>query len=151
MRRTSRTSARERWLITLLALAALAPAGCSEGAGGGASGGDAAATIQEVDGTDLVRVTLAPGAAERLGLEMGVVRQVPDGGTAVPYAAVVYDPDGDTWVYTSPKDRTFVREPITVTSISGEEAFLSSGPEIGTEVVTVGTAELYGAEQEIGA
>lgn len=151
MRRTSRTSARERWLITLLALAALALAGCSESAGGGASGGDAAATIQEVDGTDLVRVTLAPGAAERLGLEMGVVRQVPDGGTAVPYAAVVYDPDGDTWVYTSPKDRTFVREPITVTSISGEEAFLSSGPEIGTEVVTVGTAELYGAEQEIGA
>jgi ABC-type oligopeptide transport system substrate-binding subunit len=138
-------------LITLLALAALALAGCSESAGGGASGGDAAATIQEVDGTDLVRVTLAPGAAERLGLEMGVVRQVPDGGTAVPYAAVVYDPDGDTWVYTSPKDRTFVREPITVTSISGEEAFLSSGPEIGTEVVTVGTAELYGAEQEIGA
>ncbi|HZA86365.1 MAG TPA: hypothetical protein VE466_05760 [Acidimicrobiales bacterium] len=151
MRRTSRTSARERWLITLLALAALAPAACSESAGGGASGGDAAATIQEVDGTDLVRVTLAPGAAERLGLEMGVVRQVPDGGTAVPYAAVVYDPNGDTWVYTSPKDRTFVREPITVTSISGEEAFLSSGPEIGTEVVTVGTAELYGAEQEIGA
>lgn len=151
MRRTSRTSARERWLITLLALAALALAGCSESAGGGASGGDAAATIQEVDGTDLVRVTLAPGAAERLGLEMGVVRQVPDGGTAVPYAAVVYDPNGDTWVYTSPKDRTFVREPITVTSISGEEAFLSSGPEIGTEVVTVGTAELYGAEQEIGA
>ena len=151
MRRTSRTSARERWLITLLALAALASAGCSESAGGGASGGDAAATIQEVDGTDLVRVTLAPGAAERLGLEMGVVRQVPDGGTAVPYAAVVYDPNGDTWVYTSPKDRTFVREPITVTSISGEEAFLSSGPEIGTEVVTVGTAELYGAEQEIGA
>lgn len=151
MRRRGRTSARERWLITLLALAALALAGCSESASGGESGGDAAATIQQVEGSDLVRVTLAPGAAERLGLEMGVVRQVPGGGTAVPYAAVVYDPDGDTWVYTSPKDRTFVREPIIVTSVTGEEAFLSSGPEVGTEVVTVGTAELYGAEQEIGA
>jgi hypothetical protein len=151
MRRRGRTSARERWLITLLVLAALALAGCSESAIGGESGGDAAATIQQVEGSDLMRVTLAPGAAERLGLEMGVVRQVPGGGTAVPYAAVIYDPDGDTWVYTSPKDRTFVREPIIVTSITGEEAFLSSGPEVGTEVVTVGTAELYGTEQEIGA
>jgi hypothetical protein len=144
-------SACERWLITLVVLAALAPAGCSESASGGEGEGDAAATIEQVDGTDLVRVTLALGAAERLGLEMGVVRQVSGGGTVVPYAAVVYDPNGDTWVYTSPKDRTFVREPITVTNITGEEAFLSSGPEVGTEVVTVGTAELYGAEQEIGA
>jgi hypothetical protein len=151
MRRRGRTSARQRWLITLLALAALAPAGCSESARGGESEGDAAATVQQVDGTDLVRVTLAPGAAERLGLEMGVVGQVPGGGTVVPYAAVVYDPNGGTWVYTSPKDRTFVREPITVTNITGEEAFLSSGPAVGTQVVTVGTAELYGAEQEIGA
>jgi hypothetical protein len=151
MRRRGRTSVRERWLITLLTLAALALAGCSESASGGESGGDASATIQQVEGSDLMRVTLAPGAAERLGLEMGVVRQVPGGGTAVPYAAVIYDPDGDTWVYTSPKDRTFVREPIIVTSIIGEEAFLSSGPEVGTEVVTVGTAELYGTEQEIGA
>jgi ABC-type oligopeptide transport system substrate-binding subunit len=151
MRRRGRTLARERWLTTLLALAVLALVGCSESASGDASAGDAAATIQQVDGTDLVRVTLAPGAAERLGLEMGVVRAVPGGGTAVPYAAVVYDPNGKTWVYTSPKDRTFVREPITVTTISGDKALLSSGPEVGTEVVTVGTAELYGAEQEIGA
>jgi ABC-type oligopeptide transport system substrate-binding subunit len=151
MRRRGRTLARERWLTALLALAVLALVGCSESASGDASAGDAAATIQQVDGTDLVRVTLAPGAAERLGLEMGVVRAVPGGGTAVPYAAVVYDPNGKTWVYTSPKDRTFVREPITVTTISGDEALLSSGPEVGTEVVTVGTAELYGAEQEIGA
>src|SRR5829696_5164476 len=124
MHRRGPTSSRRRWLFALLALAALALTGCSESAIGGEGEGDAAATIEEVEGRDLVRVTLAPGAAERLGVEMGVVRQVPDGGTAVPYAAVVYDPDGDTWVYTSPKDRTFVREPITVTSISGEEAFL---------------------------
>jgi ABC-type oligopeptide transport system substrate-binding subunit len=151
MPRRAPTSARRRWLFAPLALAALALAGCSESASGDEVEGDAAATIEQVNGTDLVRVTLAPDATERLGLEMGVVRQVPAGGTAVPYAAVVYDPNGDTWVYTSPKDRTFVREPITVTNISAEEAFLSSGPEVGTEVVTVGTAELYGAEQGIGA
>jgi hypothetical protein len=151
MCRRGRTSAPARWLIMLLALTSLAPVGCAESASGDEDGADAAATIQQVDGTDLVRVTLAPGAAERLGLEMGVVRAVPGGGKAVPYAAVVYDPIGKTWVYTSPKDRTFVREPITVTNISGEEALVSSGPEVGTEVVTVGTAELYGAEQEIGA
>ena len=69
----------------------------------------------------------------------------------MPYAAVVYDPDGSTWVYTNPEGRTFVREPIVVTRIADDTAFLSDGPDVGTEVVTIGTAELYGVEQEIGA
>ena len=46
----------------------------------------------------------------------------------IPYAAVVYDADGKTWVYTSPKPLTFVRSPITVARIAGDKAFLSAGP-----------------------
>jgi hypothetical protein len=66
----------------------------------------------------------------------------------VPYAAVLYDAHGDAWTYTSPEPLTFVRHRITVDNIQGDLAFLSSGPPVGTLVVTVGAAELYGAEFE---
>ncbi len=64
----------------------------------------------------------------------------------IPYAAVLYDPQGKTWTYTNPGPLTFVREPITVDRIEGDKAFLSDGPAPGTLVVTVGAAELFGAE-----
>jgi hypothetical protein len=43
---------------------------------------------------------------------------------------------------------TFVRHALEVEAIEGNEAILSEGPPAGTLVVTVGTAELYGAEFE---
>lgn len=68
----------------------------------------------------------------------------------IPYAAVIYDLNGNTWTYTNPQPLTFVREPITVDYIEGELAVLSAGPPIGTTVVTVGVAELYGTETGVG-
>jgi len=44
-----------------------------------------------------------------------------------------------------------VREPIEITRISGDDVVLSSGPVVGTAVVTVGAAELVGAEAGLGA
>jgi hypothetical protein len=143
-------SSQNRWLAAGLAVCALALAACSEGAASGDSSGDAAATLEQIGDSERVRVRLKPGAEERLGIELAEVREVPGRGKAVPYAAVVYDASGDTWVYTQPTPRTYVRVPITIASIAGEDAFVSDGPEVGTEVVTVGTAELYGVEQEIG-
>ena len=64
----------------------------------------------------------------------------------VPYAAVIYDAKGATWVYTNPEPLAFVRESISVDYIKGDLAFLTEGPSSGTNVVTVGGAELYGAE-----
>ena len=64
----------------------------------------------------------------------------------IPYAAVLYDADGKTWVYANPGPRTFLRAPITVDRIDGDDAFLSDGPPSGTAVVTVGAEELYGTE-----
>ena len=64
----------------------------------------------------------------------------------VPYAAVIYDVKGATWVYTNPEPLAFVRQSISVDYIKGDLAFLTEGPPAGTEVVTVGGAELYGAE-----
>jgi len=64
----------------------------------------------------------------------------------VPYAAVIYDVKGATWVYTNPEPLAFVRQSISVDYIKGDLAFLTEGPSAGTNVVTVGGAELYGAE-----
>jgi hypothetical protein len=64
----------------------------------------------------------------------------------VPYAAVLYGVHGETWVYTNPEPLAFVRQPIVIDYVKGDLAILSEGPEAGTEVVTVGAAELFGAE-----
>jgi hypothetical protein len=67
----------------------------------------------------------------------------------MPYAAVLYDKQGKTFTYTSPKPLVFVRHSITVDHIKGNDAFLSNGPPPGTAVVTVGSQELFGVEYEV--
>ena len=95
------------------------------------------------------RVTLSSDAIERLGIEMVAV-QAAGQGLSIPYSAIIYDPDGNTWTFTNPEDRVFVRAPITVDKIQGDVATLSSGPPAGTLVVTVGAAELWGTELGVG-
>jgi hypothetical protein len=68
----------------------------------------------------------------------------------VPYASVIYDLNGDTWVYTSPESLAFVRNTVKVDYIDGDQVILTEGPAKGTKVVTVGVAELYGIEFGIG-
>lgn len=70
--------------------------------------------------------------------------------SAVPYAAVLYDAKGNTWVYTTPSPLVFVRHSIKIEYILGDTAILSEGPPSGTAVVTLGAAELFGAEFEVG-
>lgn len=97
------------------------------------------------------RLTLTADAAKRLDLQTRPVAQRDVDGTAllvIPYAAVLYDTDGATWIYTNPTTLTYVRTPITVANISGEDAFLSVGPPVGTVVVTTGAEELLGSETE---
>jgi hypothetical protein len=66
---------------------------------------------------------------------------------AIPYAALIYDVHGGTWVYVKePNALSFYRESVTVDYIKGDLAYLTESPPVGTEVVTVGGAELYGAE-----
>ena len=68
-----------------------------------------------------------------------------------PRMAASGDIKGATWVYVRARPRVFERSPITIRNIDGEDVFLTAGPDTGTQVVTVGTPELFGAEQEIGA
>ena len=135
-------------LVAFLLIGGVFVAGCAEKSEGDAEKAEPAKLI-EVPGSEIKQIALTKKAAERIGLQMAPI--VDSGGTKVaPYSAIVYDANGGTWVYTSPKELTFVRTPVTVASISGQDARLASGPEAGTQVVTVGSAELYGTENEIG-
>jgi hypothetical protein len=68
----------------------------------------------------------------------------------IPYAAVLYDARGDTWAYTTPEPLRFVRQPIKIDYVDGNQAVLLDGPPAGTPVVTVGAAELLGVEIGVG-
>lgn len=64
----------------------------------------------------------------------------------IPYAAVIYGLKGEAWVYTNPEPLVFIRQPIVIDYIEGDEVILSEGPDTGTAIVIVGGAELFGAE-----
>jgi hypothetical protein len=110
-------------------------------------GGEEAAAVEPIKGSDVNLVTLTKESAERLGIETVSIRRV-GGREVVPDAAVVYDPEGQTFTYSSPKPLTYVRSDITVDHINGTKAVLKKGPPVGTAVVTVGSQELSGLENE---
>jgi hypothetical protein len=91
--------------------------------------------------------TLAPGQPVRVLVSL-TTSGASTSRKIVPYAAVIYDVEGGTWVYVKEQSDalSFVRAPISIDYIEGDLAFLTEGPAVGTEVVTVGGAELYGAE-----
>ncbi|MGZ8473253.1 MAG: hypothetical protein ACXWWY_07055 [Candidatus Deferrimicrobiaceae bacterium] len=64
----------------------------------------------------------------------------------VPYSSVYYDAKGAAWVYVNTKPLVFERQRVGVERVVGDLAVLSDGPPVGTPVVTVGAALLYGAE-----
>lgn len=97
--------------------------------------------LEPIEGTELSRVILTEKAAERLGIET-----VSASGSSVPYAAVIYDIEGHTWIYTNPEPLTFVRVPVAIDHIEGNTAVLSEALDSDMSVVTVGVSELYGTE-----
>jgi hypothetical protein len=110
---------------------------------------DSSATVEAVGDTGLKRVMLIPAAAKRLDIKTGRVSSAlvnVQQRSVIPYAAVLYDSNGETWTYTSPKPLVFVRHDIRVDDIRDDLAVLSAGPPLGTMVVTVGSAELWGIE-----
>ena len=96
------------------------------------------------------RITLSAKAAQRLELKLGTVSAAPGNRLRVPSSTVFYDSNGSTWVYTNPTALTFVRHAVSLERISGPVALLSTGPALGSRVVTVGVPELQGADAGIG-
>lgn len=140
-----------RWLlVVVLAVVAAQLAACGQEAAEAAH--DPPAVLEQVEGEEgeITRIRLTAKAAERLGIETAPIELVEPGLTAVPYGAVFYGTDGETWLYVSPEPMLFVRERIVVDRIEGERAYLSESPAAGTAVATVGVAELFGTEMGIG-
>jgi hypothetical protein len=143
-------TARPHGIAALVATAAIGLAGCqAEASGAEAEEAIAAAASVEPapDGGPAV-LHLTEESVVRLGVETTEVTGEA-GDLGIPYAAVVYDAEGDTWVFVELEPGTYQRAPVTVTSVDGEDVRLSDGPEPGTPVVTVAAAELVGVEAGI--
>lgn len=143
--------------IVVVALIAVVLAGCGQAATtGNAAAKEDPVEIDEVAGaTGLHRITLTDHAARRLGIETVEVGSAQGGRTQVPYSSLIYDAAGKAWTYivvSSPL--VFQRHPVTVDQIvsdtAGDYVLLMDGPPLGASVVSVGVAELFGAEFSVG-
>jgi hypothetical protein len=108
------------------------------------------AQVEATDDAKIKKVTLTPKAAERLGILIDEVRVDPSGRRIVPYASVLYDLTGKTWVYISNDPLTFVRGPVVIDTIKGDNVYLSDGPPVGTKVLAAGVPEIFGTEVKVG-
>lgn len=91
-------------------------------------------------------VTFTEDAARRVGLQTS---RVTAAGTdlVIPYAALIYDEQGESWVYRVSGPLSYLRVSVVVQGEVDEDTMaLSAGPPVGTEVVTRGATEVYGAE-----
>ena len=149
-----RTSAARAGLAVLAVVGGLALSAC----GKHSEGPDIAppGRTEKIAGSKIPRVILTAAAAKRIDLRTAAVVAGAGGtGVAIPYAAVLYDPDGQASAFVkkssaSASELVFVRTPVTVEAVEGDVAHLSSGPPIAAEVVSLGAAELYGVEIGVG-
>lgn len=85
---------------------------------------------------------LAPG--ERVLVELPMLEEAH--AVTVPTAAIVYDAWGGAWVYVCRDELHFQRARVDPARRHGERTVLRHGPAVGTCVVSVGAAEIFGAE-----
>jgi len=113
------------------------------------------AEVAKIEGSELSRLTLTEKAMQRLDVKTdqvreAVVKRSTSPRQVVPYSSLIYDQKGQTWIYTNPQPRTFVRHKVDVDYIEGDMVILKEGPPTGTVVASVAVAELYGAEFKVG-
>ena len=135
-------------LACAIGVLAAAFAGCSEVETEPSTGYEPSKLEPIRGGGDLQRVSFTAEGARRVGLRTASVRR-DSGRRVVPYSALLYDPAGTTYVYTSPRPLVYMRTEVRVKRIEGDRVLLSEGPPVGTEIVTVGAAEVYGTELEV--
>jgi hypothetical protein len=144
-------------LAWLLAAAAVGVAGVACGAAG--CGGPAAARLspparmERVGHGGVPSVVLTPAGAARIGVRITGVVAASAGGpvTVIPYAALLYEPDGRTAVYVNTAPLVYARYFISVARIAGNQVYVSRGLVPGMRVVTVGAEELLGVQNGVGA
>lgn len=93
-------------------------------------------------------VTLSKLGMQRIDLKTTPVAAA-DSEKSLPYAALLYNPDGTAFVYVKTAARTFRYTRISQPRIVGNRIFYSSGPKAGTPVVTSGVPQVYGADIQL--
>jgi hypothetical protein len=91
------------------------------------------------------RVILTEEAVDRVALQTTEVKMLGKDLT-VDHAALVFDKAGKPWVFTVIGPRTYIRAAVTIKEVQDNLVSLSAGPPAGTQVVSVGAIELWGAE-----
>ena len=107
------------------------------------------AKLDSTEVKGIMRVTLDAKAAERIGLQTTSITEE-NGRKVIPYGALMYDTKGNTWTFTGTGPLSFVRQAVVVDNVDGDKVMLADGPAVGTVIVTVGAAELMGAEHKYG-
>jgi hypothetical protein len=132
-------------LLIVIAVAGLA--GCSSSSSPSASPPPPAHLT--VGGHGTVSVVLTPLGAQRTGVQTAVATRAARGGqTVVPYSALLYQPDGSSVIYAVTGPLTYTLVPVTVTSVQGNQVYLT-GLAPGTTVVTIGGEELLGVQDGV--
>ena len=141
---SSQTTLRRAVLGCVVAIAVATSAGCAEIESVTAEPYEPAAL--ESTGPDKpARIILTDEAVDRVALQTTEVKPLGKELT-VDHAALVFDKAGKPWVFTVVGPRTYVRASVGIKEVQDNVVFLSAGPPAGTQVVTVGAIELWGAE-----
>jgi hypothetical protein len=116
---------------------------------------DHPAKVEAMKDLGVNRVTMTEKAIARIDLKTDSVREQRVSRSAsprkvVPHSALIYDPKGQAWVYTSPEPRMFIKRKVDVDYVEGNLAVLNDGPPAGTSVVSRAAAEVYGADSGVG-
>ena len=114
--------------------------------------------VEDTPGTDAKTLIFTEAALSHLDVQTAPVKEIEasregkDVGRriAVPHSALIYDAEGEPWVYVSSAPDTFLRKHVAIDFMDDDHIFLSTGVAAGETVVTVGVPELRGAEFGVG-
>ena len=105
-----------------------------------------AGTVDRYYALDAASSAFLPGERVMVAIPMRAVGPA----RTVPYGAILYDANGSEWLYVCEGEGLFRRARVEVLRRAGDLAVLGRRPEAGACVVSVGAAEVFGAEFEPG-
>lgn len=103
--------------------------------------------LEKSETGELPHIVFSESAIRRIGIE---TRTISDTVRIIPYEAIIYGLDGQTWVYAEKKPATYMRESVFVDHIDGNQVFLSESLIGARAIVVTGVAELFGFEYGVG-
>ena len=144
--------------IALFATGLLLSANTASHAEEGEGEADDSVRVEDTPGSDAKTLIFTEEAVAHIDIQTEPAREIEAvrRGTAVgprvavPHSAVIYNAEGEPWVYVSSAPDTFMRKRVAIDFMDADHIFLATGLTAGEDVVTVGVPELQGAEFGVG-